>query len=513
VTLRLFDTASRSAREFEPLARGKASVYLCGATVQGAPHLGHLRSAVCFDILVRWLEASGSQVTYCRNVTDIDDKILAAATAAGTPWWELAERNYREFASGYALLGCRLPDAEPRATGHIPDMIALIERLTARGHAYAAGGDVYFDVRTAGDYGALSGRRPEDMLVPAPDSPGLDNTALDNTALGNTALGNTALGNTALGNTALDNTAEDAGHAAYKRDPRDFALWKGAKPGEPAWRTPWGPGRPGWHIECSAMAAGYLGPEFDIHGGGQDLIFPHHENERAQSVSAGDRFARYWVHHGLVTTVGTKMSKTAGNALAAADALYRTRPQELRYYLGQAHYRSPVEYTQEALEDAAAAYRRVERFVTRAQSALGSAAPPLEPRLESPPQLPLSFAAALDDDLSVPAALAALHATVRDGNYALGTGDHEDAATCLAQARAMLGVLGLDPLAPVWQTGDPDGRLHGVVDALVALALRQREAARARGDYASADSIRDTLEATGVIVEDTSEGPRWELAR
>jgi len=497
VTLRLFDTASRSAREFEPVARGKASVYLCGATVQGAPHLGHLRSAVCFDILVRWLEASGSQVTYCRNVTDIDDKILAAATAEGTPWWELAERNYREFASAYALLGCRLPDVEPRATGHIPDMIALIERLTASGHAYAAGGDVYFDVRTAGDYGALSGRRPEDMLVPAPDSLAPDNTVPDNTV--------------------PDNTGEDPGHTAYKRDPRDFALWKGAKPGEPAWRTPWGPGRPGWHIECSAMAAGYLGPEFDIHGGGQDLIFPHHENERAQSVAAGDRFARYWVHHGLVTTAGTKMSKTTGNVLAAADALYRSRPQELRYYLSQAHYRSPVEYTQEALEDAAAAYRRVERFVTRAQSTLGSAASPpetpLEALAESPPRLPLSFAAALDDDLSVPAALAALHATVRDGNYALGTGDHEDAATCLAQARAMLAVLGLDPLAPAWQAGDPSGRLHGVVDALVALALRQREAARARGDYASADSIRDTLEATGVIVEDTSEGPRWELAR
>jgi cysteinyl-tRNA synthetase len=483
VTLRLFDTAARSVREFEPVARGKAGVYLCGATVQGAPHLGHLRSAVCFDILVRWLEASGSQVTYCRNVTDIDDKILAAAAAEDTPWWELAERNYREFASAYALLGCRLPDVEPRATGHIPDMIALIERLTASGHAYAAGGDVYFEVRTAGDYGLLSGRRPEDMLVPAPDSP------------------------------APDNTAEDSGHAACKRDPRDFALWKGAKPGEPAWRTPWGPGRPGWHIECSAMAAGYLGPEFDIHGGGQDLIFPHHENERAQSVSAGDRFARYWVHHGLVTTVGTKMSKTAGNVLAAADALYRARPPELRYYLGQAHYRSPLEYTPEALDDAAAAYRRVERFVTRAQGALGGAASALESPPGAPPQLPISFAAALDDDLSVPAALAALHATVRDGNYALGRGDHEDAATCLAQARAMLGVLGLDPLAPAWQAGDPGSRLRGVVDALVALALRQREAARARGDYASADSIRDTLEATGVMVEDTPEGPRWELAR
>jgi len=254
------------------------------------------------------------------------------------------------------------------------------------------------------------------------------------------------------------------------------------------------------------MAAGYLGSTFDIHGGGQDLIFPHHENERAQSQAAGDEFARYWVHHGLVTVTGTKMSKTEGNALAAADALRLVRPQELRYYLGQAHYRSTIEYSSDALEDAAAAYQRIERFVTRAQHATGYTAP-------SSPELPISFTAALDDDLSVPSALVALHATVRDGNYALSRGDQENAVTCLAQVRAMLAALGLDPLTPAWRTGDPGGRLRGVVDALVALALRQREAARARGDYASADSIRDTLEASGVMVEDTPEGTRWELTR
>ena len=452
-------------REFRPVTQGKASVYLCGATVQAAPHLGHLRSAVCFDILVRWLEASDYRVTYCRNVTDIDDKILRAADTEEIPWWALAERNHREFSSAYALLACRPPDAEPRATGHIPDMIALIERLIAGGHAYLAGADVCFSIGTADGYGTLSGRRPEEML---PD--------------------------------------EDIGYSEHKRDPRDFVLWKGAKPGEPAWQAPWGPGRPGWHIECSAMATGYLGSVFDIHGGGQDLIFPHHENERAQSRAAGDDFARYWVHHGLVTIVGTKMSKTAGNALAAADALQRVRPQELRYYLGQAHYRSTIEYSSEALEDAAAAYQRIERFVTRAQHAVGYAAPPS-------PGLPISFSAALDDDLSVPSALAALHATVRDGNYALGKGDQENAVTCLVQARAMLAVLGLDPRTPAWQAGDPGSRLRGAVDALVALALRQREAARARGDYASADSIRDTLEVSGVMVEDTPEGTRWELAR
>jgi cysteinyl-tRNA synthetase len=467
VTLRLSDTASRSVREFQPVTGGRATVYLCGPTVKGAPHLGHLRSAVCFDILVRWLEASGLQVTYCRNVTDIDDKILAAAAAEGVPWWALAERNQRAFASGYALLGCRPPDAEPRATGHIPDMVALIARLLASGHAYQAGRDVCFDVSTADGYHTLSGPRPED--IPA--------------------------------------AAGDSSYTAFKRDARDFVLWKGAKAGEPAWLAPWGAGRPGWHTECSAMAAGYLGAAFDIHGGGQDLIFPHHENERAQSLAAGDGFARYWVHHGLVTVTGDKMSKTAGNALAAADALNRVRPQELRYYLAQAHYASPVDYSLEAVQDAAAAYRRIERFVTRAQRVLGPAAP-----CEQDP-LPISFTAAMDEDLSVPAALAAVHATVRDGNYALSTGNQENTVACLSQARAMLAVLGLDPLAPAWLAGDQDGRLRGVVDALVALALRQRDAARARGDYASADSIRDTLEHNGVLVEDTPEGPRWELAR
>jgi cysteinyl-tRNA synthetase len=465
VTLRLYDTAYRAVREFRPVTQGKASVYLCGATVQGTPHLGHLRSAVCFDLLVRWLEASGYQVTYCRNVTDIDDKILDAATAEDIPWWALAGRNLRAFTAAYALLGCQAPDTEPRATGHIPDMIALIQRLTASGHAYASGGDVYFNIAAANGYGTLSGQRPQDMLA-----------------------------------------AEDADQTAHKRDPGDFVLWKGAKPGEPAWQAPWGPGRPGWHIECSAMAAGYLGATFDIHGGGQDLIFPHHENERAQSWAAGDDFARYWVHHGLVTITGQKLSKSTGGVVTAEDALQRVRPQELRYYLGQAHYRSTIEYSPDGLEDAAAAYQRIERFVTRAGHAFGYPASP-------PAALPFSFTAAMDDDLSVPAALAALHATVRDGNYALSAGDQENAVACLAQARAMLAVLGLDPLTPAWQDGEQGGRLRGVVDALVALALGQRETARARGDYASADSIRDSLERSGVMVEDTPEGTRWELAR
>jgi cysteinyl-tRNA synthetase len=358
-------------------------------------------------------------------------------------------------------------------------MIELIRRLIERGHAYQVGRDVYFDVRTDPGYGELSGQRLAEMR-PAEET---------------------------------DTGQTDTG-GALKRGPHDFVLWKGAKPGEPSWRTPWGPGRPGWHLECSAMSTHYLGSTFDIHGGGIDLIFPHHENERAQSTTAGDRFARYWVHHGLVVLSGRKVSKSEGRALAATEALAQVRPQELRYYLGQAHYRSPLDYSQDALEEAVAAYQRIERFVSRAQHAVASrgADQPAGPAAPAP-GLPISFAAAMDDDLSVPAALAAVHATVRDGNYALSTGNIESVETCLSTTRAMLKVLGLDPLDPVWRTSDPGGRLHAVVDALVALVLRERETARARGDYASADSIRDTLEDTGVAVDDTTEGPRWELKR
>jgi cysteinyl-tRNA synthetase len=490
VTLRLHDTAARAVRAFQAVTPGRVSVYVCGATVQGVPHIGHLRSAICFDILIRWLEASGYQVTYCRNVTDIEDKVLRAADAEGIPWWALAERNQRAFTKSYDALGCRPPDVEPRATGHIPEMIALIRRLIDGGHAYPAGGDVYFDVRTASDYGALSGQRLADVRP-----------------------------------------ADDTDRPGYKRDPRDFALWKGAKPAEPFWEAPWGPGRPGWHLECSAMSTKYLGPVFDIHGGGMDLIFPHHENERAQSLAAGDGFARYWLHNGLLEMAGQKMSKSLGNVLLVTEVLSKVRPQELRYYLGQAHYRSVLEYSEEALDEAAAAYQRIERFVTRAARALGGAAsapgtPPtgilpaaiLPAGAASPGEtpaldLPISFTAAMDDDLGISAALAAVHATVRDGNYALTTGDTESIGGCLAQVRSMLAVLGLDPLDPVWESGDSGDRLYAVVDALAGLALRQRDAARARGDYASADSIRDTLANIGVAVEDTPEGPRWELKR
>jgi cysteinyl-tRNA synthetase len=463
VTLQLHDTATRAVREFTPLRPGEASVYLCGATVQAPPHIGHLRSGVCFDVLIRWLEASGYRVTFCRNVTDIDDKIIRVAERDGIAPWIVAERNQRAFTWAYDALGCRPPDIEPRATGHIPEMIVLMRRLIELRHAYAGGGDVYFDVRSYPEYGALSGQRP-DLMRPA----------------------------------------EDSDDAAAKRDPRDFTLWKGAKPGEPSWETPWGPGRPGWHLECSAMATKYLGPVFDIHGGGVDLIFPHHENEVAQSKAAGDGFARYWLHNGLLGLSGEKMSKSLGNSLLVTDVLKRMRAPELRYYLVQAHYRSLLEFSEDALEEAAAAYQRIERFVLRAAELLGGA--------EEPAELPVSFRLAMDEDLGVPAALAAVHAVVRDGNQALSASDKVGVRTSLAQVRAMLDVLGLDPLA--WGTTDGSGdRLREVIGSLVNLTLQQRDAARARRDYATADAIRDGLEEIGILVEDTTQGPRWELKR
>ncbi len=468
MTLRLHDTATRSMRDFTPVIPGRASLYLCGATVQAPPHIGHIRSGVNFDILVRWLRASGYAVTFCRNVTDIDDKILSAARRDDVPWWAVAERNQRAFTRAYAALGCLPPDVEPRATGHVPEMIVLMRRLIERGHAYPAGGDVYFDVRSAAGYGALSGQRLDHMRP-----------------------------------------AEDTDSPAAKRDPRDFALWKGAKPGEPSWETPWGPGRPGWHLECSAMATKYLGGAFDIHGGGLDLVFPHHENELAQSRSAGDEFARYWVHNGLVGVAGQKMSKSLGNSLLVDVMITQVRPAELRYYLGQAHYRSEIEYSAEALAEAAAGYRRIEGFVLRAAEIAGpglAAAPG-----GGPGSVPAPFGAALDDDLAVPQALAVVHEAVTDGNTALAAGDAAGLTKHLADVRAMLGVLGLDPLAAPWAAGGGD--LRPVVDALVAVALEQRQAARERKDYAAADAIRDRLLAAGILVEDTARGPRWELSR
>ncbi|NVI91873.1 cysteine--tRNA ligase [Actinomadura sp. BRA 177] len=463
MSLRFYDTGTRSVRPFEPLEEGRVGMYVCGATPQASPHIGHLRSGVIYDVLLRWLRASGYEVTFARNVTDVDDKIIAVSAERGVPWFAVAEGNQRVFTQGYDLLGCLPPTIEPRATGHVPEMIVLIRRLIEKGHAYAAGGDVYFDVKSwADEYGSLSNQRLENMR-----------------------------------------SAGDTPNEEAKRDARDFALWKGAKPGEPSWETPWGDGRPGWHLECSAMATKYLGPAFDIHGGGVDLIFPHHENEIAQSRAAGDGFARYWLHNGLLTVDGEKMSKSVGNVVLLSDLLDKARPVEVRYYLASAHYRSLMDYTDAALAEAVSAYQRIEGFVTRASETVGAV---------PASSVPTGFATAMDDDLGVPQALAVLHETVRDGNSALASGDHEAVRQALAAVRAMADVLGIDPLSPQWnRTGEED--LRPVVDALVGVALEQRQAARARKDYAAADAIRDSLAEAGILVEDTPQGPRWELKR
>lgn len=468
VTIRLYDTGARQIRDFTPLSPGRVSIYLCGATVQAPPHIGHIRSGLNFDIMRRWLEYRGYEVTFIRNVTDIDDKIITKAAESGEPWWAIGYRNECAFNAAYDALGCLRPTYEPRATGHIPEMIEMMRGLIDRGHAYAADGNVYFDVRSFKGYLALSNQQLDNLLQPSGE-----------------------------GETG-------------KRDPRDFAMWKAVKPGEPSWETPWGPGRPGWHLECSAMAHNYLGSAFDIHGGGVDLVFPHHENEIAQAKAYGDDFAGYWAHNAWVTMSGEKMSKSLGNSVLVSEMVKRWRPIVLRYYLGTPHYRSTIEYAEEALQEAEAAFGRIEGFVQRAVELAGG---PVEPAAE----VPRGFAQAMDDDLGVPQALAIVHTTVRNGNTALADGDKEAVAARLAELRGMLGVLGLDPLDSRWAGAGAGGAaesaadLHGVVDSLVHLVLEQRQAARSRKDYATADAIRDRLQEAGLGIEDTPSGPRWSL--
>jgi len=466
VALRFYDTATRSVRDFVPLVEGRVGIYLCGATVQAPPHVGHIRSGVAFDVVRRWLTARGLDVTFVRNVTDIDDKIIHNAGHEDVPYWVVAMRNERAFTRAYEVLGCLPPTYEPRATGHIPEIVELMQRLIDLDHGYAAGGDVYFDVRAFADYGKLSGQRIDDMLAAA-DSESLS-----------------------------------------KRDPRDFAMWKSAKPGEPQWDTPWGPGRPGWHIECSAMARKYLGESFDIHGGGLDLVFPHHENEIAQSKAAGDGFANFWLHNAWVTTSGEKMSKSLGNSLLVDEVVTRVRPVELRYYLAGAHYRSMIEYSDASVAEAGQGYRRIEGFLARARETVGRASVEADPSSR-----PAAFDAAMDDDIAVPQALAVLHETVREGNAALAAGSLDIAAAAFDAVLAMVDVLGINPWARPWSdaAAGGTGRETEVIDALVQVVLAQRQEARARKDFAAADAIRDGLDKIGIRVEDTASGVRWSL--
>ncbi len=467
MTLRLYDTATREVRDFVPLVAGTAGIYVCGLTVQSEPHVGHVRSAVNFDVLRRWLTHQGYRVDFIRNVTDIDDKILRKADERGLHWYELAQQMHHELDAVLAAINVQRPTYEPGATGHVPEILELIGRLVAAGHAYAAedgSNDVYFDVRSWPQYGELTRQRIDDM-EPAGD-------------------------------------ADPRG----KRDPRDFALWKGWKkesePETAAWPSPYGPGRPGWHIECSAMARKYLGPAFDIHGGGVDLRFPHHENEQAQSRAAGDPFASYWLHNAWITTSGEKMSKSLGNSLLVPNVLERVRGIELRYYMVSAHYRSTVEFSFEALDEAAVGFRRIESFLDRVATRLGEVPAGGMPCAD--------FINAMDDDLGTPAALAAIHEVVREGNRLLAGDDDTPLRGTAASVRAMLGVLGLDPADPAWGTTQGD-RLDGVVDVLVQGLLEERTQARADQDWARADAIRDRLKAAGVEIEDTPDGPKWSV--
>jgi len=450
-------------------------IYLCGATVQGSPHIGHLRSAIAVDILRRWLQRNGQHVTLIRNVTDIDDKILTKAADAGEPWWAWANRFEREFTAAYDALNVQPPTYEPRATGHITEMVELVDRLVERGHAYAGDpGNVYFDVRSYPGYGDLTHQRLEnlgsdDVTEPPPD----------------------------------------------KKDPLDFALWKAPKEGEPetaAWPTPYGRGRPGWHLECSAMARKYLGEGFDIHAGGIDLRFPHHENEQAQSRAAGWDFTGLWFHNAWVTVGGEKMSKSLGNSLVVREVLREADPVLLRYALGAVHYRSTLEYTPAAsLVEAGAAWERITGFVSRAVQAdgatdggAGEAAGPVADL-----SLPEAFVTAMNDDLNVSAALAVVHETVRAGNSALADG--RPATQEALAVRAMLDVLGLDPLAPHWAGSGGSEAAERAIDVLVRAVLQERAEARAAKDWARADRLRDRLTEAGVVVEDGPDGARWSL--
>ena len=461
VTLRIYDTATRTLRDFEPVRAGHASVYLCGATVQTVPHIGHIRSGVAFDILRNWLEAHGLDVAFVRNVTNIDDKILTKAADNGRPWWEWAATHERAFQWAYDQLGVRPPSIEPRATGHITEMVEYMRRIIDNGHGYAADGNVYMQPTSLPDYGHLSGQKLDEL-----------------------------------------DQGESAGTG--KRDPRDFTMWKAAKPGEPSWPTPWGDGRPGWHIECTAMATKYLGAEFDIHCGGLDLQFPHHENEIAQAHAAGDPFARYWMHNGWVTMSGEKMSKSLGNVLSIPNVLTKVRPVELRYYLGSAHYRSMLEYSEASLQEAAAGYRRIESFLHRVVE--------LNAGEIEKGEVTDAFTAAMDDDLGVPAALAEVHNAVRAGNSALDKGDTAEATAIAGEVRAMTAILGVDPYAPQWRDRDQsnDAAL-AALDVLIADALRRRELARADKDWATADQVRDQLNAAGIDIVDTADGAKWSL--
>jgi len=464
--MKLFDTHAGELREFKPITPGEVGIYVCGPTVQSEPHIGHLRSALVYDLLSRWLSAQGMKVTLIRNVTDIDDKVLEKAKEQKLRWWEVAYKNEQLFSQDYQRLGLSAPKLEPRATGHIPQMIELIEKLISSGHAYQAPGsaDVYFDTASWPSYGELT-------------------------------------------NQDLSDVESEELHPGKKAQ-TDFALWKATKSGEPesaSWPSPFGAGRPGWHIECSAMATHYLGSNFDIHGGGLDLRFPHHENELAQSKAAGDKFANYWLHNGLVNVGGQKMSKSIGNTVSSSDLFALASPAAVRYYLASAHYRSVLDYQPSVLAEAEAALERLHAFLKRSERELKQTQ---FAEIDTNVNLPKDFVDEMDDDLNVPAALAVIHEAVTAGNKELDEQQWREASQHRAEVQQMLAVLGLAPSQ--WPSAVSDE--HQALDQLVRKLIDQREQARKEKNFEIADSIREQLEASGIELSDGPAGTHWSLS-
>lgn len=518
--LNLYDTASHQVSHFVPLKPGEVGIYVCGATVQSSPHIGHIRAAVAFDIVRRWFLKLGYKVTFVRNVTDIDDKILVKAAAAGQRWWARAYYYEREFTEAYNTLGVLPPTVEPRATGHMSDMIDLIQRILDNGHGYVVTdadgkptGNVYFDVASWPHYGELTHQKQtsevdEAAAVADRMGPSVDATGADKY-----------------------NPVDPADASPDKHDPRDFALWKAPKDPDPEdarWSTPFGVGRPGWHIECSAMSHRYLGDGFDIHGGGLDLRFPHHENEMAQTRAAGYPSAARWMHSAWVTAKGEKMSKSLGTGLSVPSVLAEHSAWVVRYALGSVQYRSMLEWSDQALVEAQAAYDRVSNFIERAGVALGGQPSREEVTAVSADDLPADFVAAMNDDVNVSGATAAIFTAIRSGNTLLSQlADRADSETAKAEVReallavrAMLDTLGLDPLAEPWVSagaagGAADGTAespeHAALEALIAEQLNARAEARKAKDFAKADQIRDALTEAGIAIEDGPQGSTWSL--
>jgi len=451
MSLNLFDSKSQSLRPFAPLKAGEVTIYVCGPTVQSAPHVGHLRSAVAFDIVANWLRIGHAlKVTVARNVTDIDDKILVNATAQGVEWRDLAVEVEAIFNGVYNSLDAAV-DLTPHATSHIGDMIALIERLVGLGHAYQAtdgSANVFFDSASWSRYGELTNQK-------------------------------------------LENMEGEDGASHGRRNAHDFALWKAAKVGEPqsaSWDSPWGKGRPGWHIECSAMTHALFGEAFDIHGGGLDLRFPHHENELAQSAAAGFDYANFWMHNGLVTVGGQKMSKSLGNGVSVEELFSQGSAAAVRYWLGSAHYRSTLDYSPAAIQDAVAAVARIQNFLKRAGEVAAGG-------------IPVEFANAMDNDLNVSEALGVLYDTVRAGNAALDA--NQDASALAQQVLAMAEVLGFN----LHEHQEIDAEFASQVESLI----EQRRQARAETNFSRADELREELTKLGVTIEDTANATTWSL--